>query len=256
MDSKPGSDPRILLRLSEQFLRRRHFDDCRKYTHHLNPDLPGVNEILAVAAVLLAGSIPDWYQVMQVNRYSNDSGLIKRKYDQLYGLLNPSVNKFAFANEALDVVRDAWRVLSDPLKKTEFDEFPRVYVGLCLKCPNDECGKAFTGLEIEPPPAQVLEVGKYVCSGFVMLGVRDGCWNPFVPVNKPKPKVSEKFVEISDDEEESGVNDGVKVEVEKAVVGRKKSFAKSTKKVTGVGNRVRKEAFTRSEEEEDDCEYF
>ncbi|KAI3775695.1 hypothetical protein L1987_45444 [Smallanthus sonchifolius] len=301
---KPGTDPGILLRLSEQFLRRRHFDDCRKYAlqaHQLNPNFPGVAEILAVADVLLnskhqtpTGTLRDWYAVMQLDRYSPDSNLIKQRFNHLYGLLNPSHNKLPFADEAFDIVCDAWYVLSNPVKKLEFDdllkkvvndfdftfwtacpycyylyEYPKVYMEQCLRCPNEKCLKAFTCVEIDRPPVEVLTVGKYICAGFLPVGFRNGCWNPFVPLVKQKVNCSDetdKFVEISDDEIEierdeknNGGVGGLKImevdeSVKKANV-RKKSVAKNTKKATGSGNRVRKQGFG-DPEKIGDCEFF
>ncbi|KAF5798391.1 putative DnaJ domain, Chaperone J-domain superfamily [Helianthus annuus] len=302
---KPGPDPKTLLHLSSQFLRRRHFSDCRKYAHQahqLNSSLAGVTKILAVADVLLTttyetpnGNVRDWYEVLQVDRYSQNLNLINKQYGRLYGLLNPCENTFPFADEAFEIVCDAWGVLSHSEKKFEYDcmvkkilegeqfwtvcpycyylyEYPRVYLEGCVRCVNEKCGKAFTCVEIDRPPDEVLGVGGYVCDGFVMLGLKTGCWNPFKPVHKKKPdcgtgvRVDDKYVEISDDDDEDEdvdvdggcVNGGVKVEgggvtVEPmgANVGRKKSAARNTKKVTGVGNRSRKEAFVEPEESED-----
>ncbi|KAK1421488.1 hypothetical protein QVD17_23847 [Tagetes erecta] len=316
---KPGSDPKFLLHLSEQFLRRRHFHECRKYAqqaHQLNPNFPGVSQILAVADVLLAsnhqsvktltGTIRDWYKIMQINRYSHDFNLITNRYINLYAVLNPVNNNLPFADEAFEIVCDAWYVLSNRVRKREFDqflkkhlndndvddddddelssfwtvcpycyclyEFPRVYLELCLKCPNEKCFKAFTCVEIDRPPVEVLKEGKYLCSGFVLLGFRNGCWNPFVMSNKTKASCSDddddNVVKISDDEVENKSDElfnvaaegGVKMEVDGETekpngggnVGRKKSVAK---KVTGVGNRVRKQGIVHTENI-DDCEFF
>ncbi|KAL8211257.1 hypothetical protein R6Q57_005694 [Mikania cordata] len=314
---KPATDPKTLIWLSEQFLRRRHFDDCRKYSHQANqvdPNFPGVSEILAVADVLLAskhqtptGTVHDYYEALQITRYSQDSDLIKQRFNRLYELLNPSNNKFQFADEAFDIVCDAWYVLSNPVKKLEFDdllkklfdddeqlnfwtvcpyccylyEYPRVYLDLCLRCSNEKCCRAFTCVEIDQPPVEVLKVGKYVCAGFVPLGFQNGCWNPFAPLNKPKADpadVTAKFVNISDDDvDDDDANDngddnnkqgdegvhkdagGLKIEVDVSIKmpneGRMKSVAKNTKKVTGVGNRMRKQGFVHPEMT-DDCVFF
>lgn len=309
---KPRLDPGALLRVSDHFLRRRHFYDCRKYAHQahqIDPNFPGISEIVAVADVLLAsesristGDVPDWYAVMQLNRYSDDSDLIRQRFNHLYGLLDPSSNKFSLAKEAFDIVCDAWYVLSNPLQKLEFDnalkkhlddekskgkcdfafwtvcpycyylyEYPRVYLELCLRCPNDKCSKAFTCVEIDRPPTEVLMEGKYLCAGFLPVGFQDDSWNPFVPLKKEKVNASDdagNFVDISDDDDQvetksdksfnvsgEGVHEGagsVKMDdgmrTMKPAMGRKKSVAKKTKKLTGVGNRVTKEGFVHREE--------
>ncbi|XP_024992320.1 uncharacterized protein LOC112526238 [Cynara cardunculus var. scolymus] len=304
---KPRLDPGALLRVSDHFLRRRHFDDCRKYAHQahqIDPNFPGISEIVAVADVLIAskcristGDVPDWYAVMQLDRYSDDSDLIRQRFNHLYGLLDPSNNKFSLAKEAFNIVCDAWYVLSNPLQKLEFDdalkkhlddfafwtvcpycyylyEYPRVYFEICLRCPNDKCSKAFTCVEIDRPPAEVLMEGKYLCAGFLPVGFQHGSWNPFVPPKKEKVNASDdagNCVDISDDDDdqvETKSDKSLNVSIEevhegagsvkmdggmptmKPAMGRKKSVAKKTKKLTGVGNRVTKEGFVHREETE------
>lgn len=260
---------------------------------------------------------------MQLNRYSQDSDLIKQRFDHLYTLLSPSNNKFPFADEAFHHVCDAWYVLSNPLKKVEFDdslkklldgeksnassdlafwtvcpycyylyEYPRVYLNYCLRCSNEKCSRAFTCVEIDRPPVNVLREGKYMCTGFLPVRFQHGTWNPFAPLNKQKVNASDddasKFVEISDDDGDGdeveangdksfnvngeGVDEGagtVKMKGDmpstKLSVKRKKSVAKKTKKVTGAGNRVIIEGFVNLEEKDmsvrsadnegDGCEY-
>ncbi|KAL4577886.1 hypothetical protein LXL04_014001 [Taraxacum kok-saghyz] len=239
---KPRVDPGIIFRVSEQFLRRQHYADCRDYVRQvfeIDPNYPGVSEILAVADVLLASKtrlsteIPhDWYAVLQLDRFSQDSELIKHRFDHLYRLLDPSNNKFPFADKAFDLVCEAWFVLSNPEQKLEFDEslkddekskdtsviafwtvcpycyhvyeFPRVYLEHFLMCPNEKCSKAFTCVEIDQPPVLVVNAGKYICAGFSPLGFPYGNWNPFAPLKKQEAKTSpniDSFVEISDDDE-------------------------------------------------------
>lgn len=331
MTRKPGQDPQILLRVAEHFLRRRHFNDCRKYAHHvhkINPNFPGVSQILAVADVLLAannkistGNLTDWYAIMQLNRYTHNLDLITQRFNHLYAILNPSNNKFPFADEAFDFVTSAWCVLSNDVKKLEYDdnvrkllndekskseskseskskgncdfvfwtvcpycyccyEYPRVYLELCLRCDNEKCLKAFTCVEIDKPPNEVLMEGKYLCSGFLPVSSQNGSWSPFVPLRKEKSNVgdnADKFIEISDDDDDcgdvevesknekscNGNGEGVesvKVKVEKPTtakvnVTRKKSVAKKTKKVTGAGNRVSKEGFVDKVERDRNVRY-
>ncbi|XP_023735461.1 uncharacterized protein LOC111883369 [Lactuca sativa] len=310
---KPLPDPGTILRVAEHFLRLQHFTHCREYVQHvseIDPNFPGVSQIRAVVDVLLASKNPlsteiphDWYAVMQLDRFSHDSDLIGRRFSQLYGLLDPSNNKFPFSDKAFDLVCDAWYVLSNPEKRLEFDdslkrllndekskdtsviafwtvcpycyhvyEFPRVYLELFLMCPNEKCSKAFTCVEIDRPPAEVLTQGNYICAGFSPLGFRYCNWNPFAPLKKQETKpspVTGKFVQISDDEEDEATKEkDVKDEAMKPPVRRIKMMAKRTKKVTGVGNRVTKEGFVHQQEtnpsthspdndddDDDDCEH-
>ncbi|PSS36667.1 DnaJ domain protein [Actinidia chinensis var. chinensis] len=207
---RPRPRAELLLKASEYFLRHRYFDRCRKYAlqaQDSDPTTTGAAEILAVADVLAASQNhfynkkPDHYAIIGVNRYSDDSQLIRNRFKSLFPLLNPNANKFAFADEAFGLVREAWTVLSNPLKKSQFDnelrifdsegknerfrpdddetfwtmcpycyyvyEYSRVYKDCCLRCQNQSCGRAFHAAEITaPPPPEVVRRGQYWCLGF------------------------------------------------------------------------------------------
>ncbi|PWA50435.1 chaperone DnaJ-domain superfamily protein [Artemisia annua] len=101
-------------------------------------------------------------------------------------MTSSSVNKYAFADEALSSLFSAWNVLSNRVKKMEFDEklrkavkdgedekvfwtvcpycwyvyeYDRVYLGVFMRCCNEKCGRAFTCVEIDKPPEEVLSEG-------------------------------------------------------------------------------------------------
>ncbi|XP_042506752.1 uncharacterized protein LOC122083122 [Macadamia integrifolia] len=91
-----------------------------------DPFLDGVDQILAIVEVLLAAEKRinnhlDWYAILQLNNQSNDLELIKKKYRRLALLLHPDKNKAVFADNAFKLVVDAWAVLSNPSKKTLYD---------------------------------------------------------------------------------------------------------------------------------------
>nr|GEU43351.1 hypothetical protein [Tanacetum cinerariifolium] len=279
-------DPKTILGVADDHLRRLNYSDCRKYALQLPSHFTGVNEILAVADILLATTttttLTDWYDVIQVPRFSTDNELITKQFNKLYDLLNPSVNKFAYADEALRSLCKAWNVLSNRVKKLEFDEklrevigervfwtvcpycwyvyeYDRVYLGVFMKCCNAKCGRAFTCTEIDKPPEEVLSEGggRYLCTGFLMVGVREGEWNPFLPKASGMKVSGTEFVELSDDDEVEKKAE-VKIEeedvpVKKTEKRRKKAVAKKTKKVTGAGNRVTREGFMNREEEKTDA---
>uniref|UniRef100_A0A803LFZ3 J domain-containing protein n=1 Tax=Chenopodium quinoa TaxID=63459 RepID=A0A803LFZ3_CHEQI len=86
------------------------------------------DQILAVVDTVLAGEKrvnsnqqPDWYAVLQLPRLVRDPELIADHYRRLVLCLNPERNRFPFADYALQMVMDAWSVLSDPTKKWLFD---------------------------------------------------------------------------------------------------------------------------------------
>ncbi|XP_043711212.1 uncharacterized protein LOC122660099 isoform X2 [Telopea speciosissima] len=91
-----------------------------------DPFLDGVDQILAIVDVLLAAEKRinnhfDWYAILQLGSQSNDLELIKKKYKRLALLLHPDKNKSVFADNAFKFVVDAWAVLSNPSKKTLYD---------------------------------------------------------------------------------------------------------------------------------------
>ncbi|XP_059653247.1 uncharacterized protein LOC132300250 [Cornus florida] len=91
-----------------------------------DPRLEPADRILAVIDTLLAGdkrinNQRDWYAILQLVCHTRDSELIATQYRRLALLLNPSKNKLAFADEAFQLVSDAWSVLSNPSKKSLYD---------------------------------------------------------------------------------------------------------------------------------------
>lgn len=86
-------------------------------------------QILAVVDTVLGGERrlstathqPDWYAVLQLPRLVRDPDLIATHYRRLVLLLNPEHNRFPFADYALQLVMEAWAVLSEPTKKWLFD---------------------------------------------------------------------------------------------------------------------------------------
>ncbi|KAM7523806.1 hypothetical protein LguiA_013708 [Lonicera macranthoides] len=210
------------LKAAEYFLQHRDLAACRSYTlkaQKSSPNLPSIPQILAVADVLtVAGTLisgtthPNFYSILQVPPFSRDTSLINHKFNHLLTLLNPNSNKFPLANEAFELVVNAWSVLSDPVKRRRFDnlvqnsnndkdfgsncrkeydknddlfwticpycyyvyEFARVYEDCCLKCDNEKCGRAFHAVEIRAPPIEVVKSGEYRCNGFYPLGFSAG----------------------------------------------------------------------------------
>ncbi|XP_059636463.1 uncharacterized protein LOC132278641 [Cornus florida] len=118
-----------LLGIADKLLQGRDLSGSRDFAilaQETEPLLDGSDQILAVADVLLAAdrrinNHHDWYSILQVDRRSDEVDLIKRQYRRLALLLHPDKNKFAFADSAFKLVADAWAVLSDPAKKSLYD---------------------------------------------------------------------------------------------------------------------------------------
>ncbi|CAL5358274.1 hypothetical protein CsSME_00048117 [Camellia sinensis var. sinensis] len=88
--------------------------------------LDAADQILAVVDTLIAGekrinNQHDWYAILELARYTRDPDIIAAQYRRLAILLNPHRNRLAFADQAFKLVSDAWSVLSNPPKKTLYD---------------------------------------------------------------------------------------------------------------------------------------
>ncbi|KAB2617538.1 hypothetical protein D8674_013407 [Pyrus ussuriensis x Pyrus communis] len=125
-----SSKAQTLLNRSAHCLSRRDFSTCRKLAlqaRESDPYNSASDQILAVADILLAANRqnpPDWYSVLQIPRPGPaNPTLIRTQFEKLRTLLllKPGKNRFAFSQEALWLIKKAWSVLSDPEKKTHFE---------------------------------------------------------------------------------------------------------------------------------------
>ncbi|PSS01356.1 protein of unknown function DUF3444 protein [Actinidia chinensis var. chinensis] len=174
-----------------------------KRAHRLFPNLDGLSEmltafkILRVAAKLssapaddsdtdsavVGGSATlDWYKILQMEPFSHIN-TIKKQYKRLALTLHPDKNPFPASEEAFKLVGEAFRVLSDKIRRKEYDmklrismqsaatdgggggveeavetfwtacstcrllhKFERKYLGHNLMCPS--CKKSFTAVEV------------------------------------------------------------------------------------------------------------
>ncbi|RYR50025.1 hypothetical protein Ahy_A07g036573 isoform E [Arachis hypogaea] len=208
MQTATRAEAERLLGIAEKLLHTRDLNGSREFAilaQETEPLLEGSDQILAIVEVLLAAdnrpnaatSHPhhhqlDWYGILQVDRRTNDLDLIKRNYRRLALLLHPDKSRFAYADHAFKLVADAWAVLSDPIKKSNYDkqrqgqnrsgnfwtacpycyrlyEYPRVYEGCCLRCQN--CDRSFHGISIPSlPPLVPGQDAYYCCWGFFPMG--------------------------------------------------------------------------------------
>nr|POE92928.1 uncharacterized protein CFP56_17582 [Quercus suber] len=271
--AKPDSDH--LLGLSTKYLSLRNLSKCRHCAIQARESDPvqssTANKILAIADVLSAAENRfrnrqlDYYSILQVRRSeSGNRRVVRAQFVKLAGLLNPNVNKFAFSDEALSLVREAWTVLSDSDKRAQYEaeidktaavaafwtlcpycyymyEYEKVYEDCCLRCQN--CRRGFHGVAVNAPR-------KAEKNGETEYSV---CWSYFpLGYEREKEKVGASgsrvnlggnvgdFVWITE-EKKDGKNDGVKGNVGvgrnvKTKAGRKmnvKTVGRKTKKVMG-----------------------
>ncbi|KAJ6685666.1 CHAPERONE DNAJ-DOMAIN SUPERFAMILY PROTEIN [Salix purpurea] len=131
MNENPNrAEAERLLGIAEKLLQSRDLNGTKDFAvlaQETEPLLEGTDQILAVADVLLSAEKHvndhhDWYSILQITRKTDDSLLIKKQYHRLALLLHPDKNKYPFADQAFNLVADAWAVLSDTGKKTLYDK--------------------------------------------------------------------------------------------------------------------------------------
>ncbi|XP_019182486.1 PREDICTED: uncharacterized protein LOC109177553 [Ipomoea nil] len=204
----PDSRAQAFLKSSESFLDKQNYEECRKHAlraQESDPDHPGPGQLIAIADVISAFSATissgagegsnkksDYYAILGVPRFTADRQLIKSNYEKLALLLNPNENPYDLSKQAYGLVTKAWRVLSDPDRKSQYDqeldiklnggngsefrtfwtvctycyylyEYPEEYEKYCIKCQNAKCGRAFNPAVCQPPPPEVLDKGEYDC---------------------------------------------------------------------------------------------
>ncbi|KAL4555943.1 hypothetical protein LXL04_038577 [Taraxacum kok-saghyz] len=129
------------LGIAEKLLTGRDFIGAKTFAiraRESDPRLEASDQILAIADTLLAaekrvvGSSgtqqPDYYEILQLVRFVQDTEHIADQYRQLAVTLNPHQNRFPYSDQAFQVVNDAWAVLSNPLRKSMYDgdlDFPQ-----------------------------------------------------------------------------------------------------------------------------------
>ncbi|XP_076896983.1 uncharacterized protein LOC143550163 [Bidens hawaiensis] len=96
-----------------------------------DPRLEAAEQILAIADTLLAAEKrvvgnngahqPDFYAILQLVRFAQDTEHIASQYRRLAVLLNPHQNRFPYADQAFQLVNDAGAVLSNPMRKSMYD---------------------------------------------------------------------------------------------------------------------------------------
>ncbi|KAL4570440.1 hypothetical protein LXL04_026092 [Taraxacum kok-saghyz] len=105
-----------------------------KRAHRLCPTLDGVSEMLTAFKILSAAAntteatgTPHWYKILEVEPFSHIN-LIKKQYKKLALILHPDKNTFVASEEAFKLVNEAFTVLSDKIKRKEYDMKLRIAI--------------------------------------------------------------------------------------------------------------------------------
>ncbi|KAL1569201.1 hypothetical protein AAHA92_00707 [Salvia divinorum] len=103
----------------------------------LHPSISGLRQMLTAFQILRAAAAsplsdgdnqkptPDYYMILQVRRFSHINS-IKKQYKKLALTLHPDKNPFVASEEAFKLVGEAARVLSDKIRRKEYDVRLRV----------------------------------------------------------------------------------------------------------------------------------
>lgn len=186
-DSDAEHDASRLKAISETKFKKSNPKSALKYAkkaHRLAPNLEGISSMLTAFKILFVASksstsdTKDWYKILQVEPFSHIN-TIKKQYKKLALILHPDKNPHLGCEEAFKLVGEGFRVLSDKIRRKEYDmrlririqednvsglvgkdtfwtacsrcrllhQFERKYLGHNLLCPS--CKKSFEAVEVE-----------------------------------------------------------------------------------------------------------
>ncbi|XP_002862604.2 uncharacterized protein LOC9298680 [Arabidopsis lyrata subsp. lyrata] len=103
----------------------------------LFPNLENIVQMITIcdvhsSAIKKIKGLDDWYGVLQVQPFA-DADTIRKQYRKLALLLHPDKNKFASAEAAFKLVGEANRLLSDQIKRSQYDNRYRSHSMLAKK---------------------------------------------------------------------------------------------------------------------------
>ncbi|CAN6470650.1 unnamed protein product [Victoria cruziana] len=92
----------------------------------LNPELEGISQLLTVLDVHIAAGmeingVRDFYSILQLDPWAK-KGTVKKQYRRLAVILQPDKNRSFGADGAFKYVLEAWNVLSDRSRRTQYDQ--------------------------------------------------------------------------------------------------------------------------------------
>ncbi|VYS56341.1 unnamed protein product [Arabidopsis thaliana] len=115
-------------KIAEEKMEAGDFVGAHKFVtkaQRLFPNLENIVQMMTIcdvhsSAIKKIKGLDDWYGVLQVQPYA-DADTIKKQYRKLALLLHPDKNKFAGAEAAFKLVGEANRLLSDQIKRSQYD---------------------------------------------------------------------------------------------------------------------------------------
>ncbi|XP_068655964.1 uncharacterized protein [Aristolochia californica] len=115
--------------IAERKFTTRDIKGAKKFAlkaQNLYPSLEGISQMLATFEVYLSAENKingetDWYAILSVNASSDDE-TVKRQYRKLALILHPDKNKAIGAEGAFKLLSEAWSVLSDKGRRSQYDQ--------------------------------------------------------------------------------------------------------------------------------------
>ncbi|KAL0721031.1 hypothetical protein Bca4012_035630 [Brassica carinata] len=103
----------------------------------LSPNTEGVSSMVtafeittASAAAATEGDSPEWYKILKVEPFSHID-TVEQQYRKLASVLDPGENPYAGCEEGFKLVNEAFEVLSDKVRRDEYDMKLRIRIGAC-----------------------------------------------------------------------------------------------------------------------------
>ncbi|CAL9219635.1 unnamed protein product [Arabidopsis halleri] len=127
-------------KLAEEKMEAGDFVGAQKFVtkaQRLFPNLENIVQMITIcdvhsSAIKKIKGLDDWYGVLQVQPFA-DADTIKKQYRKLALLLHPDKNKFASAEAVFKLVGEANRLLSDQIKRSQYDNRYRSHSMLANK---------------------------------------------------------------------------------------------------------------------------
>ncbi|XP_008236435.1 PREDICTED: uncharacterized protein LOC103335205 [Prunus mume] len=132
-EAEQEQEARGLKSVAEAKCKDSNFKSALKYAkraERLCPNLDGISSMVTSFKILRTASKtpdPNWYKILQVEPFAH-TNTIKKNYKKLAFLLHPDKNPHAGSEEAFKLVSEAFRFLSDKLKRKEYDMRLRIRI--------------------------------------------------------------------------------------------------------------------------------
>ncbi|XP_010463986.1 PREDICTED: uncharacterized protein LOC104744610 [Camelina sativa] len=135
--------------IAEEKMEAGDFVGAHKFVtraQRLFPNLENLLQMITIcdvhsAAINKIKGLENWYGILQVQPLVADADTIKKQYRKLVLLLHPDKNKFPGAEAAFKLVGEANRVLSDRMKRSQYDVRYRSHSILANRHANANSGR-------------------------------------------------------------------------------------------------------------------